>query len=108
MEAQIDDALSRADFYTVHQLTLSIAQRKVKAKRFHEAKKSLLDGIYKLCSARQLMSAYDVAQKLLDVVDQEGSWKAEDYGVLVEATILLWKLDAEHAVWRSLADAIAK
>lgn len=108
MEAQIDDALSRADFYTVHQLTLSMSQRKVKAKRFHEAKKSLLDGMHKLCSARQLMSAYDVARALLDVVELVGSWKPEDYGMLVEATILLWKLDVEHAVWRNFAGAIAK
>ena len=68
MEAQIDEALKGEDFYSAHQLILSVSQRKLKAQKSKDAKHVLITGAAKLADVRQLMSTFDIANKLLDII----------------------------------------
>lgn len=97
MEAQIDEALKGGDFYSAHQIILSVSQRKLKAQKIKDAKQVLITGATKLADAKQLMSTLDIANRLLNIVTEDASWKEDDYKCLCDMAHRIWTMDHEAA-----------
>lgn len=106
MEAQIDEALRGGDFYSAHQIILSVSQRKLKAKKIKDAKQVLIAGATKLADARQLMSTLDVANNLLDIINDDASWKEDDYKCLCDIAHRIWVMD--HGTGEHFVDSVVK
>ena len=106
MEAQIDEALKGGDFYSAHQIILSVSQRKLKAKKIKDAKQVLIAGATKLADAKQLMSTLDVANKLLDIITEDASWKEDDYKCLCDIAHRIWTMD--HDTAEQFVDSVVK
>lgn len=106
MEAQIDEALKGGDFYSAHQIILSVSQRKLKAKRVNDAKQVLIAGATKLADSKQLMSTLDVANKLLDIISEDATWKEGDYKCLSDVAHKIWTMD--HDTASNFVDSIVR
>lgn len=87
MEAKLADAIGSHDWYSAHQLLISLAQRHQRARRLTESKALLATTLQAMCPAdRQpdwppLATVVDIAEKYLEVVQAAGELRDGDEDV---------------------------
>lgn len=81
MENKLEEAIATKDWYSAHQLLLSLAQRHQRAKRLEAAKKLLVKGINGMCPEGDdvkstwppLASIVDIAEKYIEISEQDAT-----------------------------------
>lgn len=121
MEAKLNEAISTKDWYSAHQLLLSLAQRHQRARRFSQSKKLLASGLKDMCPVGNekawppLATTIDIAEKYVEVYEAtpaEESLEIEEscgvFSVILAACDADKEADEKHTgVWADVSGKLA-
>lgn len=98
MEAKLNEAISTQDWYSAHQLLLSLAQRHQRARRFAQSKKLLASGLKDMCPAGKekswppLATTMDIAEKYVEVYEATPEEAADEESIDVEQSTTVFSV----------------
>lgn len=121
MEAKLNEAISAQDWYSAHQLLLSLAQRHQRARRFSQSKKLLASGLKDMCPVGNekawppLATTIDIAEKYVEVYEAtpvDESLEIEEscvvFSVILAACDADKEADEKHTgVWADVSGKLA-
>ncbi len=118
MEAKLNEAINSQDWYSAHQLLISLAQRHQRARRYAESCRLLSGGLVSMCPDEKtwppLATVVDVAEKYVEVF-MDGNDHKDDADnealavlkVVLKAGSMTVDEDEKHAVaWISLSSRL--
>lgn len=92
MDFKLKDAIEKEDWYSAHQIYLALAQKHQRGKRQAELTQVLVEGTITLARARQVNSANQLAEKLIECIVP-----GEDER-LADVFLALWQMEASSAI----------